>query len=652
MREYDHVRTCCDRLNFIENGIINDTVRPEIAGLWKRSASAGVDPKAAKLPERIDKETIIKLINSYPPYERGRNLQWQQAGYKYMDEMDSVVYSTNPDNIILTRGGNRRLLDTLKERNIGIGADLKLEIAGANVVELSKLKKSQVWMTGSEHWTETFQDLVCTCEALVTEFGMVYLILLTTLDKFTPYHKTFFDYYIAMRILSRKYTQLNVSAMNEFIKLSMEQNRPATLLTDTEGVVSYANKKLCDLLSLEADKVIGMRLNFVLPWLGEAFNCLSTGHSFHMKEVTVGDENRHLMVDCEPIKKDSSVIGLTITLHDPNYLRNLMNRGGRTSTYSFTDLIGQCPNFVRNRDMAKSAAYSSSNLLIIGESGTGKELFAQAVHNAGDRSEQPFVPVNCSAIPRELIGSELFGYVGGSFTGARKEGASGKFELAAGGTLFLDEIAEMPLDMQSVLLRVLEERKVSRIGSTKQIPVDVRIIAATNKDLMQMAASGRFRHDLFYRLNVIRLELVPLRERKEDIPLLVDYFIKMFNISLGRNITEVSDEVMEQLLRHSWPGNVRELRNILERGINLASGQILTMKELPSEIRSAPQNALHISDSYNYTEGAIPTLANIYNAEEQRLIKFYMEKYNGNKAKVAKSLGMSRSTLYRKLPDK
>ena len=217
-------------------------------------------------------------------------------------------------------------------------------------------------------------------------------------------------------------------------------------------------------------------------------------------------------------------------------------------------------------EVARMAARSSSNVLIEGESGTGKELFAQAIHNASKRSAGPFVAVNCGAIPRELIASELFGYSEGAFTGAKKGGNPGKFELADGGTLFLDEIGDMPLEQQVALLRVIQEKSVSRIGSNQVIPVDVRIICATNKNLLELMQTGRFRQDLYYRLNVINLRILPLRERKEDIPVLFQHFLQQMNQE-GNQLSQ--QDVIEHLLSYDWPGNVRELQNVVERFVHL-----------------------------------------------------------------------------------
>ena len=293
--------------------------------------------------------------------------------------------------------------------------------------------------------------------------------------------------------------------------------------------------------------------------------------------------------------------------------------------------------------MARGIANSNSSIILTGESGTGKEVFAQAIHNESSRRGNPFVAVNCSAFPKDLIGSELFGYGDGAFTGARKGGAMGKFEFANKGTLFLDEVAELPLDIQAILLRVLEERAVTRIGSNTTIPVDVRIIAATNRNLLEMVKENAFRLDLYYRLNVISLELPPLRSRKEDIPLLVDAFLRHFNSMMHRQVTSCSPELMDILVRAEWPGNIRQLRNTIEFGVNVAKGHVLHVRDLPREITAGVKEKAPSKDVVR-----LPQVTSFETWERDRIWEL-MQKHRGNKSKVAEEMGMCRVTLYKKL---
>ena len=296
-------------------------------------------------------------------------------------------------------------------------------------------------------------------------------------------------------------------------------------------------------------------------------------------------------------------------------------------------------------EYAKKIADSRSGILILGESGTGKELFAQAIHNYSDRREEPFVALNCGAIPKSLIEAELFGYEEGAFTGAKTSGNPGKFEIADGGTLFLDEIGEMPLDMQTRLLRIIEEGTVSRVGSTKEFVVDVRIIAASNKDLKEEVEQGNFRKDLYYRLNVLPLMLPSLRQRKDDIPILINYFMKRISKRLNKRPYDLTEAQMQQLMNYEWPGNIRELENFVELIINaetLPAG--IPQENIPAE-NNLPSLFEQLRPDESEWESKDITLSEM----EKKLILHTLKKYNGNISLSAKALGISRNTLYRSI---
>jgi len=276
-------------------------------------------------------------------------------------------------------------------------------------------------------------------------------------------------------------------------------------------------------------------------------------------------------------------------------------------------------------------------VLITGETGTGKEVFAQAIHNHSDRADMPFVAVNCGAIPINLIESELFGYEEGAFTGAKRGGSEGKFQSADGGTIFLDEIGEMPMDMQVRLLRVIEESVVTRVGGIKQIPVDVRIIAATNRELAEAVESGKFRKDLFYRLNVLPIYLIPLRERKGDVKLLLDYYMNKISKKLNKGKIIFDEKEMAKLINYSWPGNIRELQNVVEMVLNTGKlpGEIFGLQ---SEVQYVAKNAVN-ENGYDLQE-----------VEKGYIIKALNE-CDYNITRTAKKLGIARNTLYKKIKD-
>ncbi len=311
------------------------------------------------------------------------------------------------------------------------------------------------------------------------------------------------------------------------------------------------------------------------------------------------------------------------------------------SRYDFHQLIGKSPSMQKIYDLIERISDSSSNVLITGESGTGKELVAKAIHYNGVRKEGPFVAINCAAIPETLLESELFGYKKGAFTDAKSDKKGLIFE-ANEGTLFLDEITEMPLTLQAKLLRVIEEREVRPLGDTNSYPIDVRIISTSNRDIASLIQQGRFREDLYYRLKVIDIEMPPLRERKEDIPILVQHFIHKFSKELKKAVSSVSEDALKILLNYFWPGNVRELENITQRAITLSQHEVILPDDLPASIIQKTDEKL-----FEKAMGEKFTLDQL----EKEYIRRVLVETGGNKSKAAERLGLDRKTLYRKLEE-
>lgn len=310
----------------------------------------------------------------------------------------------------------------------------------------------------------------------------------------------------------------------------------------------------------------------------------------------------------------------------------------------FAAIIGSSPGIVAARDMAGRAARGDSDVLLLGETGTGKEVFARAIHEASRRARAPFVVVNCAAVPETLMESEFFGYDDGAFTGAHKNGKPGKFELASGGTIFLDEVGDMPLVLQAKVLRAIQERTIERLGGTREVPVDVRVMAATNKNLKEMVAEKRFREDLYYRLDVITLAIPPLRERPEDIPQLVDYLLRRLNHVCHTSVTGVHPSVMDAFLKYPWPGNVREMENVLERALNLTDGDEVHPEHLAAHIWRHSQH--HWGGR---TEGSSENLGHLLANHERELLLSALKACSNNRSRAARLLGISRSGLYKKL---
>lgn len=343
----------------------------------------------------------------------------------------------------------------------------------------------------------------------------------------------------------------------------------------------------------------------------------------------------------KPVKKDELVRVVERVIREAS-LRREVNRLRKEvhKEYSFHQILGKSKAIQAVFDLIRRVSDSPTNVLITGESGTGKELVAKAIHYNSDRKEAPFIPVNCAAIPEQLLESELFGHMRGAFTDAKAD-KRGLFEEAQKGTLFLDEISELPLMLQAKLLRAIQEREIRRVGANKPVSVDVRIIAATNLNLGEEVKAKRFRDDLYYRLNVIELKLPPLRERREDIPLLVEAFLKKCGDARLKEIKGVSESALAMLMDYAWPGNVRELENVIERAVTLSRGEKIVPEDLPPAIQGAR------GDRRVLDEAAERTLS--LEAVEKEYILKILDKMGGNKYQAAHALGIDRKTLYRKL---
>jgi len=331
---------------------------------------------------------------------------------------------------------------------------------------------------------------------------------------------------------------------------------------------------------------------------------------------------------------EGTVVGGVETFQDLTQIEQLQKE--LQSRYTFEDIVGRSPAMMRLFKILPQIAESSSTVLIEGPSGTGKELFARAIHSLSPRRKKPFVAVNCAALPDTLLESELYGHKAGAFTDAKRD-KPGRFALADGGTIFLDEIGDISPAMQVRLLRVLQERLVDPLGGVKPIPVDVRVVAATDKDLAKLVRTGTFRDDLYYRVRVVHLKLPTLRQRREDIPLLVDHLIAKFNRLQGKDIAGVSDEVMARLMGHDYPGNVRELENVIEQAFVLCRGGMIELHHLPPELRPAT------------TSGRGDAQPLSLQAMERFLITEALHRRSGNRKQAAKDLGINVSTLYRKI---
>jgi PAS domain S-box-containing protein len=439
----------------------------------------------------------------------------------------------------------------------------------------------------------------------------------------------------------------------EILKTVIDNAYDGIVIIDKNATITMISNSYCDFLGISQENAVGKLVTEVIANT-RMHIVIETGKTEIAQLQKV--KGSYMIASRIPIIKNGEIIGAIgkVLFRNVKELNNLYTKiktmekeletyktrlkQFNTASYTFDDIIGGSEKIHIAKSIARKAAQTHSNVLILGESGTGKELFAHAIHLASERLYGPFVKVNCAAIPTGLLESELFGYEGGAFTGAKKEGKIGKFEQADGGTIFLDEIGDMPLHMQVKLLRVLQEKEVEKIGSTGSKKIDVRIIAATNRNLEKSMHEGNFRQDLYYRLNVVTINIPALRERAEDIMLIANFLVKKISKDLNKKVPDVSKDSEYFLKNYHWEGNIRELENILERAINIIEDStIISPKDLPQEITGLKE--IKIIKSLDQT---------MFIAEKQAIIDA-LKASNGNKTKAAKNLGIGRTSLYEKI---
>ncbi|WP_188456782.1 sigma-54 interaction domain-containing protein [Virgibacillus oceani] len=424
------------------------------------------------------------------------------------------------------------------------------------------------------------------------------------------------------------------------------------VVVDDQGIVTCMNNTYCDFLEVEKSVVLGMHVTDVIE-----------NTRMHIVVKTGVEEiadlqyirNNHMIANRIPVRSNGKIVGAvgTVLFRDTkewmkmnshikdllleleHYRNQMKNKHG--AIYSLHDIVGSSPELNEIKNKIKKISPGDVSVLLRGESGTGKELFAHSIHQLSERNMKPFVKVNCAAIPEHLLESELFGYKDGAFTGAKRGGKLGKFQLANGGTIFLDEIGDMPLSAQVKILRVLQEGEVEAVGAVEPEKVDVRIIAATNQPLEQLITEQQFREDLFYRINVVQIQIPSLRERVEDLRVLSKFILHKVTKRTGKRVINIDPAVLDRFSEYKWPGNIRELENVLESAVHLTSSETIRLEDLPDHIQPV------------YTLKQKGTLKEILETAEKQTIERILKKVDGDKQKATKLLGIGKSNLYEKI---
>ena len=615
----------------------------------------GLDMHMQTLPEvtEADRERCKNHVTGHIRLMRKSTPEYYQAVADALAANNSVLLYLYENFDVFGRYGDKKLKDELSEKNIKLGGNVGESVAGTNPAVMSARSPSSTWVIGDEHYLDAFKPYVTFAFRIKGKYSRNgYVMLITYKENFDERIYNLFkllestETIITTGHVTKDVIMRDIVQRNEY---SRGSTNDIVIMVDNSCSVTFANDMFYDFYNYHPQETINSFLGDICPELMSLVSKIAEGKKVIGKPVELVHPNgsrEQYFADCSIINTNMRQFGALITIYKGKIKKEEKPADGNHARYTFDDLIGVSDNFVQLKRFAERISATSSPILIQGESGTGKELFANAIHCTSQRKDKPFVAVNCAAIPRDLIGSELFGYVGGSFTGANRTGAKGKFELADGGTLFLDEIGEMPVEMQSVLLRALEENCITRIGATKPINVDVRIITATNKDLTKCIADGSFRADLYYRLNVINLTMIPLRRRRADIKELAEYFLERFAHENGKNIHEISPAAVVAMTEYDWPGNVRELRNCMEYSVIVCKSDCIEFEDLPQSIT----NLERADESAKAAEPEGPELrmmSDFFTKQRLEMAKKLMVEFKGNKSKVAQEMGVSRSTLYR-----
>jgi len=554
---------------------------------------------------------------------------------------------TDVDGCIISTMGNSNALAKAGELKMIPGAFMDEANIGTNAMSLVLTEGRPIQLSGEDHYIDAYKKWTCSAAPIYDVDGsLIGVIDITGYKEYMHPHTLGIVIAIAnsiQKILEKDKINDEMLFEKKYSETIMDFIPAGILTSDLEGNIKSINDFGLDMFGFTQSELKRIHSWDLFDGWEKVLYDLKNGKPFVDEEVFVKSRKNKLQfsLNAYSLLDDKKVLReIILEFKDVKHVRKSANKiMGRRAIYTFDKIIGQNEKFMKCLNLAKKVADSSSTILITGESGTGKEIFAQSIQNHSRRKNESFVAVNCGAIPRNLIESELFGYEDGAFTGARKGGQPGKFEVADGGTLFLDEIGEMPFDMQTRLLRVIEEGVISRIGGSNDFGVNVRIIAATNKNLKLEVERGNFRKDLYYRLNVLPLRLPALKERKDDIHLFANYFMRKISKRLNKKPVEIKDVHLNNMISYSWPGNIREMENYIEHCINTEVIQPLEIK-----------NVLSTTVIDEGVTGGHKETYNMSLAEMEKLhIDRVLKQSDGNITIAAKILGIGRNTLYRKL---
>ena len=616
----------------------------------KRSESYGVEKKSNGSKKVLYGEKLEKILNDNKELIEVSKLYIDMVFSAVSDNEFIIVLTDNNGCILYIKGAEENSIK-LDCDNLTVGAYMDEQNIGTNAMGTAIKEDKCVQITAKEHYIAGLQGLTCSAAPIHDTNNQIIGTLNLTGRSIMKHPHTLGLVVFGVKAIeneldNRKISNILTQTYN-YMESVIDNLDKGIMILDKDGKITNINKLGAEIFNRDKDALLNEEVHYILPDLGNIFEELDTDKRTVIKEVKFKHTSRYkTKLVFKGIEHKEKIIGIVVTMSNEKEETDINNGTGAFLT--FNDIIGESAAIVNVITNSKIISNSPSTVLIEGESGTGKEVLAQAMHNYSLRRNNKFVAINCGAIPENIIESELFGYEEGTFTGGKKGGKPGKFEVANGGTLFLDEIGEMPLDMQVNLLRVLQEGRVTRLGGSTEIPIDVRVIAATNKNLKKEVKKGTFREDLYYRLCVIPIKLPPLRERKGDVEKLIEYFLRIKSFKLNKQMPDIKKELYDQLLSYSWPGNIRQLENYIENIVNLEGNLSPDLFEDGEEKITEVIHLQQVKDKGDISDENKSESFHLEDLESQT-IKEAIKSYNHNMTQIAKALGISRNTLYLKI---
>lgn len=643
--------------DFVHAGNIDpEVVRPVVAASWKRCRQLGISPYAPKTSVKLSPDELSAVLE--------HNKRLIEVAIPFMDFLKSevggsgfILVLTDADGMVLEALGDEAIIkEALEISNYTPGCCRIEEEFGTNAIGLAILSRSPVQLNGPEHYNIRHHGWTCaTAPIFDVEGNLIGTITLSGHTSHAHPHTLGMVVSAAGGIgtrLKEMAVTLEKSRSDMLVSSLLQSISEAILTVDSAGIVTNINECAARLLSVRPKDVVGQGVQRLFPANPYVLQAIKSDKESGPLELTVDSERGRSYCIAKVLRIQQGEAGAIFSLTESReFFNNVREMSGFTASFRFEDLVGKSQALLRQIELAKVAAKQDCRVLITGETGTGKELFAQAIHNHSARRNGPFVAINCAAIPRELLESEIFGYRAGAFTGARKTGQVGKLELADRGTIFLDEISQMSLDLQAKLLRVLQDGLITRLGDSKPVKVDVRIIAATNEDLYIKSRNREFRQDLYFRLSVIEVLLPPLRERKSDIPALANHILNRIATKVNQDEIVVSDAAMDLLESYSWPGNIREMENVLEMAAILCEDKVIAPHHLAHRLKESAFDARLVPSVARSFSAAAPFEVQPIREVEIDVLRATMKEFQGNVALVSRKLGISRSTIYRRMKE-